>query len=109
MRMTRLPKGNRVVFLVQMRGFEPPRPFGHMLLRHARLPFRHICARGQNKYSTARDSRQAYSYGQRVSRPSARFSTRSASAGVIRLLPNERVPSVRGVLAGSTSARSVVC
>src|SRR5690348_9678754 len=27
--------------LVSARGFEPPRPFGHQLLRLARLPFRH--------------------------------------------------------------------
>ena len=26
---------------VRLRGFEPPRPFGHMHLKHARLPFRH--------------------------------------------------------------------
>src|SRR5690348_17458623 len=27
--------------MVSARGFEPPRPFGHQLLRLARLPFRH--------------------------------------------------------------------
>ena len=29
------------ISLVSARGFEPPRPFGHQLLRLARLPFRH--------------------------------------------------------------------
>ena len=30
------------VFLMRMRGFEPPRPEGHLVLSQARLPFRHI-------------------------------------------------------------------
>ena len=28
--------------IVRKGGLEPPRPYGHMLLRHARLPFRHF-------------------------------------------------------------------
>src|SRR5438445_9537581 len=30
-----------LLYVVSARGFEPPRPFGHQLLRLARLPFRH--------------------------------------------------------------------
>src|SRR2546423_10094168 len=35
------------LYLVSARGFEPPRPFGHQLLRLARLPFRHADAEEQ--------------------------------------------------------------
>src|SRR5256885_13120788 len=30
-----------LLYVVSARGFDPPRPFGHQLLRLARLPFRH--------------------------------------------------------------------
>src|SRR3954467_2132708 len=33
---------------MRMRGFEPPRPFGHQHLKLARLPFRHIRRSGNS-------------------------------------------------------------
>src|SRR2546421_9425547 len=41
---TNLERSNRPLDPVSARGFEPPRPFGHQLLRLARLPFRHADA-----------------------------------------------------------------
>ena len=32
----------RALFMMRRKGFEPSRPIGHMRLKHARLPFRHL-------------------------------------------------------------------